>query len=140
MKIDVHEYLYNLIYLVLNSFVEVLVQNPKYIYNTWQLKNNDKYIVTNEIIMNKQNLWYMNMYICISTPNEIFISCFGTINEIFRTGININKIYGTSFNFIKFLEQVLIHVLMRILEQVLNFMKIYVTGINIKRAGWSWSF
>lgn len=98
MKIDVHEYLYNLIYLVLNSFVEVLVQNPKYIYNTWQLKNNDKYIVTNEIIMNKQNLWYMNMYICISTPNEIFISCFGTINEIFRTGININKIYGTSFN------------------------------------------
>lgn len=42
--------------------------------------------------------------------------------------------------FIKFLEQVLIHVLMRILEQVLNFMKIYVTGINIKRAGWSWSF
>lgn len=98
MKIDVHEYLYHLIYLVLNSFVEVLVQNPKYIYNTWQLKNNDKYIVTNEIIMNKQNLWYMNMYICISTPNEIFISCFGTINEIFRTGININKIYGTSFN------------------------------------------
>lgn len=42
--------------------------------------------------------------------------------------------------FIKFLEQVLIHVLMRILEQILNFMKIYVTGINIKRAGWSWSF
>lgn len=40
--------------------------------------------------------------------------------------------------FIKFLEQVLIHVLMRILEQILNFMKIY--GINIKRAGWSWSF
>lgn len=72
--------------------------------------------------MNKQNLWYMNMYICISTPNEIFISCFGTINEIFRTGININKIYGTSFNFIKFLEQVLIHVLMRILEQILKFM------------------
>lgn len=32
--------------------------------------------------------------------------------------------------FIKFLEQVLIHVLMRILEQVLNFMKIYVTGIT----------
>lgn len=90
------------------------------------MKNNDKYIVTNEIIMNKQNLWNMNMYICISTPNEIFISCFGTINEIFKTGININKIY---FN-IKFLEQILIHVLMRFLEQVLNFMKIYVTGIT----------
>lgn len=54
--------------------------------------------VSNEIIMDKQNLWYMNIYISIRTPNEIFRSCIGTINEIFRTGININEIYGTGLN------------------------------------------
>lgn len=50
------------------------------------------------MIMNKQNLWYMNIYICIRAPNEIFRSCIVTIYEFFRTGININEIYGTGLN------------------------------------------
>lgn len=107
------------------------------------IKNSDKYIVTNEIIMNKQNLWYMNMYICISTPNEIFISCFGTINEIFKTGININKIYGTSFNIYQIFGTNTNTCINEIFGTGIKFYenlcnRYYIC--NIKRSGWSWPF
>lgn len=85
-------------------------------------KKLDKCIATNKMIINKLNLWYINMYICINTPNEIIRPWIGTCTlMIFLDQVlTVNKIYGTGLNIY---EQMLIHVLLRFLEQLLHFKK-----------------
>lgn len=53
-------------------------------------KKIDKCIVTNKMIINKLNLWYINMYICINIFNEIIRLCNGLciLMNFFRLGIN----------------------------------------------------
>lgn len=74
-------------------------------------KKIDKCIATNEMTINKLNLWYINMYICINTPNEIIRSCTCTctlmdffldqvltVNKIYGTCLNISEFFGTNVN------------------------------------------